>query len=81
MGVYKDIEKDFAKRTLKIIDQYDRAKHPGPENYEVTLLVNCLVGLLILPHERRVEVIPDLGVEKLDEWGIDPSRCLSLRQV
>lgn len=73
MGVYEDIDIDFAKRTLRIIEQYDLAKVPGPENFEVTLLVNCLVGLLILPHERRIEVIPDLAVEKLNEWGIDPS--------
>ena len=73
MGIYKDIEKDFAKRTLKIIEQYDKTKHPGPENFEVTLLVNCLVGLLILPHERRVDVIPDVEVSKLHKWGIDPA--------
>lgn len=71
MGLYKDI--DFAKRTLRIIEQYDKAKQPGPENFEVTLLVNCLVGLLILPHERRIEVIPDVGIEELREWSIDPS--------
>jgi len=73
MGLYKDIDIDFAKRTLKIIEQYDKAKQPGPENFEVTLLVNCLVGLLILPHERRINVIPDVGIEKLREWSIDPS--------
>ena len=73
MGLYKDIDIDFAKRTLRIIEQYDKAKQPGPENFEVTLLVNCLVGLLILPHERRIDVIPDVEIEGLLEWSIDPS--------
>lgn len=73
MGIYKNIDIDFAKRTLRIIEQYDQAKQPGPENFEVTLLVNCLVGLLILPHERRMNQIPDLAIDKLDKWGIDPA--------
>ena len=73
MGVYQDINVDFAKRTLKIIEQYDQAKQPGSENFEVTLLVNCLVGLLILPHERRINVIPDVGIDELEIWNIDPS--------
>src|SRR5437879_3167646 len=73
MGIYKDIDTDFAKRTLKIIEQYDQAKQPGLENFEVTLLVNCFVGLLILPHERRIGLIPDVGIDKLDKWSIDPS--------
>ena len=73
MGVYENIDVDFAKRTLKIIEQYDRSKQKGPENFEVTLLVNCLVGLLILPHERRTNLIPDVAIEELGEWSIDPS--------
>ena len=39
----------------------------------MTLLVNCLVGLLILPHERRTDLIPDVAIEELSEWSIDPS--------
>jgi hypothetical protein len=73
MGIYKNIDIDFAKRTLKIIEQYDRAKTPGRENFEVTLLVNCFVGLLILPHERRIGVIPDVELDQLDKWDIDPA--------
>ena len=73
MGLYTNIDVDFAERTLKIIEQYDRSKQKGPENFEVTLLVNCLVGLLILPHERRTDLIPDVAIEELGEWSIDPS--------
>lgn len=73
MGLYRDIDVDFAKRTLKIIEQYDHIKQPGPENFDVTLLVNCFVGLLILPHERRLNRIPDVAIGKLAAWGIKPS--------
>lgn len=73
MGIYGNIDTDFAKRTLKIIEQYDHAKQLGPENFEVTLLVNCFVGLLILPHERRINLIPDVGLDELAKWSIDPT--------
>jgi len=73
MGIYENIDIDFAKRTLRIIEQYDQNSQPGPENFEVTLLINCLVGLLVLPHERRIDVIPDVEIEKLVDWGIDGS--------
>jgi len=73
MGLYKDIDTDFARRTLKIIEQYDRTKTPGLVNFEVTLLVNCLVGLLILPHSRRISAIPNLAIDKLGEWSIEAS--------
>ena len=48
-------------------------RRPGRENFEVTLLVNCFVGLLILPHERQIGVIPDVELDQLDKWSIDPA--------
>jgi len=73
MGLYTDIDVDFARRTLRIIEQYDCTKKRGSENFEVTLLVNCLVGLLIMPHQRRRDLIPDVGVGGLAEWSIEAS--------
>ena len=72
MGAYENIDIDFAKRTLKIPEQYDQTKQPGLENFEVTLLVNCLIGLLVLPQQRRNDLIPDVPVEELADWGIEP---------
>ena len=41
------------------------------EKYEVTLLINCLLGLLVLPNERLlVDKIPDIPFEKFEEWGL-----------
>src|ERR1700730_6885806 len=73
MGLYQDIDIDFAKRTLRIIEQYDQTKKKGSDNFEVTLLVNCLVGLLILPNQRRRDLTPDVAIEKLGEWSIQHS--------
>src|SRR5882672_895057 len=72
MGAYPNIYIDFAKRTLRILEQYDQTEQPAPENFEVTLLVNCLIGLLVLPQQRRNKLIPDIPVDKLADWGIEP---------
>lgn len=68
------IDKDFVTRTVHIIENYD-----GP--YGVTLLVNCLLGLIILPRERYCENISqkvefdDLGItNEIKSWGNVPGK-------
>ena len=68
----KTIEKAFVQRTLHILQTYD-----GP--YGVTLLVNCLLGLILLPKERdfnhisgrNVLCFSDLGIREgeVQTWG------------
>lgn len=65
----------FINRTLKILDQYQTlvmSNVPNTEQYEVTLLINCLLGLLIFPHELCYTKIPNLSVTNLQDWGILP---------
>jgi hypothetical protein len=59
----KDIEKDFVQRTLHILDHYD-----GP--YGVTLLINCLLGLIVLPRERGYRRISEKNVLHFAALGI-----------
>jgi len=64
---YRNQDYDIVARTRKIIEQYEKL---GPdERYEVTLLLNCLLGLLIIPKERYLEEIPD-NINLLTNWGI-----------
>lgn len=73
----QSMEKDFVLRTLHILENYD-----GP--YGVTLLVNCLLGLIVLPKERGYNHIAepdgirfeDLGLQESDIlcWGKVPER-------
>lgn len=69
----KGMEADFVDRTLQILKDYN-----GP--YGVTLLVNCLLGLIILPKEKDFNHISspdgidfyDLGIDEKCEirsWG------------
>ncbi len=52
MSAYKTQEFDFIQRTKKIINQYDSLLIPDNDKFEVTLFLNCLVGLLILPQQK-----------------------------
>lgn len=61
MGNYKNIEHDFIDRTMKLISQYDSIlhKYPFEEQYNYTLLLNCLLGIIVLPKERIYTHIPN----------------------
>ncbi len=62
---YAQIEIEFIARTLDLIDQYEgvRKQFHAENQYNHTLLINCLVGLIILPKEKTLSHIPR---ERLD---------------
>jgi hypothetical protein len=60
--MYRDFERDFMRRTLELVREYQ-----GP--YDATFLLNCLLGLLIVPAERSLDEIPEDRVESLPNWG------------
>lgn len=70
----KSIEKDFVARTLHILDSYD-----GP--YGVTLLVNCLLGLIVLPRERGYGKISDKDGIHFSDLGIRGQDILSWGKI
>lgn len=78
MGNYYQLEIDFVRRTLALIDQYEMVKNhfPFDEQYNHTLLVNCLLGLIVLPKEKTLSHIPKRRMAFLrimKEWGISKS--------
>lgn len=56
-----DFHRDFMRRTLSILRTYQG-------DYDATLLINVLLGLLIVPRERSFDSIPPEPVEK--KWGL-----------
>ncbi|MEX0830398.1 MAG: HEPN family nuclease [Nitrospirales bacterium] len=60
MGNYTDLESEFIERTIKLIDQYTGLceKFSFDEQYNYTLTINCLLGLIVMPKERVVSYIP-----------------------
>lgn len=61
---YDKIEIDFIDRTLKLIEEYNG-------EYDVTLLINCCLGLLVLPKEKHFKSIPDKNIPDTGPlWGL-----------
>ena len=63
-----DLKKDLPERTIDILNRYF-----SREKYDVTLLINCLTALLILPrekffkNEKYLNTIPE---EIPPDWGL-----------
>lgn len=60
MGNYKNIEIDFIERTLELIAQYEGLLHryDFEQQYNHTLLINCLLGLIVFPKEKAISYLP-----------------------
>ena len=58
---------DFIERTQKILRQYEKLVLRDSEKYEVVLLLNLALGLLIYLYERKRTYVPKDGVEKFDK--------------
>lgn len=65
-----EFAKSFMGRTLEIVQGYN-----GP--YEATLLINCILGLLVLPKEALLDKIPTTSLALSNEWGIQLS-CIKI---
>lgn len=64
---YEDeFTKVFMARTISIIDEYNG-------QYDATLLINSLLGLLVLPKEHYFDRLPNDSIITIDEWGINKS--------
>ncbi len=79
MSNYKKQEFDFIQRTKSIIKQYETFQINKEEKYEVTLFLNCLVGLFILPQQHWFEFIPEELISN-NEWGISESNIIFIRE-
>ena len=68
---YRIIVQDFAHRTRKNLDLLRnlQAEDPEVEIYEVTQLVNSLLGLLIFPQQSYFDDIPHIPLQELKEDG------------
>ncbi|MEW8347354.1 MAG: HEPN family nuclease [Candidatus Thiodiazotropha taylori] len=56
MGNYHDLEDEFVERTIRLIDQYYNVlgNYPFEEQFNYTLTINCLLGLIVMPKERII---------------------------
>jgi len=65
MSYLDDFEHSFMQHTLEIVQDYEG-------HFDATMLMNCLLGLLVIPKERFLEAIPLDPLSGLSRWGINP---------
>lgn len=70
MSYLSDFERSFSDHTLQLVRGYE-----GP--FDATLMVNCLLGLLVVPKETVLDAIPECPLEELPSWGIQRSSVKS----
>src|SRR5262245_31444769 len=67
--MYESVIRDFAERTRKNLRVIEQLQAKGEEVYEVTQLINSMLGLLVFPKEEFVDQIPDTSLQDLQESG------------
>ena len=66
---YQHLIEDFARRTRDNLQHLNALKASGIEVYEVTALVNSMLGLLVFPQQRYVDSIPETPIDELANQG------------
>lgn len=66
MSYLSNFERSFSEHTLAVVDEYTG-------QYDATLLINCLLGLLVVPKETVLGAIPETPLSELQKWGISPA--------
>ncbi len=69
MEYKKDLIEDFARRTRDNLCRLRTMQADGAEVYEVTALVNSLLGLLVFPQQKYVDSIPETPIDELSRHG------------
>ena len=67
-----ELEDEFISRTEKNLRAIEKLSQKGESVYEVTQLINSLLGLLVYPRERFFETIPEITWETMieQEWPL-----------
>ncbi len=66
---YQTLIEDFARRTRDNLRQIRQLQASGVEVYEVTALVNSMLGLLVFPQQKYVDSIPETPIDELSRQG------------
>jgi hypothetical protein len=68
---YRNVVRDFAERTQKNLEAIEKLQQEQPDGeiYEVTQLVNSMLGLLVFPQQRYINSIPETPLADLANQG------------
>ena len=84
MGAYIYPEIDFVFRTQQLLKQYKQIHMNSNKikNYNITLFLNCFVGLLIIPQQSNLDIIPnDELLPGIKKNGISPDDILVIKKI
>ena len=70
---------NFIERTQKILHQYDKFVPQNEDYFDVTLLLNCCVGLLLVSNEKGKNTFLRKDKKTLKEWNINESDITLIR--
>ena len=62
-----DVKTDFSKKTKELLENYERS---SDKKHEVSLLMDCCVGLLLMPKEKALGFIKAEESLTDDDWAI-----------
>jgi hypothetical protein len=70
--MYEEVVRDFALRTRKNLEAIEALQRRDVRVFEVTQLINSMLGLLVFPQQEYVDSIPKTPLEELrrDGWPI-----------
>jgi len=66
---YKKVVRDFAERTRINLAHIEESLSLGEQVFEVTQLVNSLLGLLVFPQQQFINQIPKTPMHELEKQG------------
>jgi hypothetical protein len=83
--MYNEQEYDFINRTKIILKQYENVDFSDMETgldkkYDVTLFINCFVGMLITPQQNWFYSIPETKIENDESWHIKQAHIKFLKK-
>jgi len=67
--MYEELVSDFATRTRENLAVIRALQHQGQKVYEVTALMNSMLGLLVFPQQSYVQAIPETPLSELQGQG------------
>ena len=65
---YTDLVKDFVSRTRANLE-FIRNQDKSSDVYEVTQLINSMLGLLVFPQQKYINEIPETPLQELEKEG------------
>ena len=78
-----ELEDEFISRTEKNLRTIEKLSRQGESVYEVTQLINSLLGLLVFPREVFLDNIPRISRENMEKegWPLPDERIGQVRHL